>query len=222
MQSGRAATGHSIVERVASPRDASTSVVSDECASFPHGQERWAFQGRGNVGRHLLAILKQRSLIPALPRSGPAMSSHSASSGTGPVTQLLDAICHGRARADDLLPYVYDELRKLAAQRLHEEKPGQTLQPTALVHEAYLRLVGDGEHSGWDSRGHFFAAAAEAMRRILVDQARRKGACVMGETCSESSCCSAMRLLTRILTNCWLSTKPSPRLRLLIMTKHGS
>jgi RNA polymerase sigma factor (TIGR02999 family) len=76
---------------------------------------------------------------------------------------------------DELLPVVYDELRKLAARRLSHEKPGQTLEATALVHEAYLRLVGDGGGSHWNNRGHFFAAAAEAMRRILVESARRKG-----------------------------------------------
>src|SRR5262249_51799735 len=75
---------------------------------------------------------------------------------------------------DQLLPLVYDELRQLAAQRLAHEKPGQTLQATALVHEAYLRLVGTDPQQPWDSRGHFFAAAAEAMRRILVENARRK------------------------------------------------
>jgi len=98
------------------------------------------------------------------------------------VTRLLDAIDRGDPKASaDLLPLVYAELRKLAAQKLAHEKPGQTLQATALVHEAYLRLVGDrpsaaGSAGGsrWDSRGHFFAAAAEAMRRILVEQARRK------------------------------------------------
>jgi RNA polymerase sigma factor (TIGR02999 family) len=73
-----------------------------------------------------------------------------------------------------MLPLIYDELRKLAAQRLAQEKPGHTLQPTALVHEAYLRLVGQGDEQHWDNRGHFFAAAAEAMRRILVENARRK------------------------------------------------
>jgi RNA polymerase sigma factor (TIGR02999 family) len=91
------------------------------------------------------------------------------------VTILLDAV-----RSDEpgtpaeLLPLVYDELRRLAAQRLSHEPPGQTLQPTALVHEAYLRLVGDADVAGWDNRGHFFAAAAEAMRRILVENARHK------------------------------------------------
>ena len=89
------------------------------------------------------------------------------------VTRLLEAAQTGDPRAAaDLLPLVYGELRRLAAARLATECPGQTLQPTALVHEAYLRLVGDQQ---FDGRGHFFAAAAEAMRRILIDQARRKG-----------------------------------------------
>jgi RNA polymerase sigma factor (TIGR02999 family) len=92
------------------------------------------------------------------------------------VTRILSAIEHGDpSAADQLLPLVYDELRKLAAQRLAQEKPGQTLEATALVHEAYLRLVDGDQARHWDSRGHFFAAAAEAMRRILVDQARRRG-----------------------------------------------
>jgi RNA polymerase sigma factor (TIGR02999 family) len=91
------------------------------------------------------------------------------------VTRILSAIEHGDPHASEqLLPLVYDELRQLAAQKLAHEKPGQTLQATALVHEAYLRLVGDTGRERWDSRGHFFAAAAEAMRRILIDQARRK------------------------------------------------
>jgi len=91
------------------------------------------------------------------------------------VTRILDAIGQGDTCASaQLLPLVYDELRRLAAERMAQEKPGQTLQPTALVHEAYLRLVGQGEERYWDSRGHFFAAAAEVMRRILVEQARRK------------------------------------------------
>jgi len=91
------------------------------------------------------------------------------------VTRLLDAAAAGDSRAaEDLLPLVYDELRRLAAAKLARENPGQTLQATALVHEAYLRLVGpDGGHA-WNGRGHFFAAAAEAMRRILVENARRK------------------------------------------------
>src|SRR5437660_6037929 len=91
------------------------------------------------------------------------------------VTRLLDAAAAGdRRAADDLLPLVYDELRKLAAARMAAESPGQTLEATALVHEAYLRLVGPADDRRWDGRGHFFAAAAEAMRRILVENARRK------------------------------------------------
>jgi RNA polymerase sigma factor (TIGR02999 family) len=91
------------------------------------------------------------------------------------VTRVLSAIEQGDPHAaDQLLPLVYDELRRLAAQKLAQEKPGQTLEATALVHEAYVRLVGTGEPQNWDGRGHFFAAAAEAMRRILIDQARRK------------------------------------------------
>jgi RNA polymerase sigma factor (TIGR02999 family) len=91
------------------------------------------------------------------------------------VTRILEAVGQNdQQAAAELLPLVYDELRKLAAQRLVQEKPGQTLQATALVHEAYLRLVGSDDGRDWNSRGHFFAAAAEAMRRILVEQARRK------------------------------------------------
>jgi RNA polymerase sigma factor (TIGR02999 family) len=91
------------------------------------------------------------------------------------VTRILEAIQRGDPHAArQLLPLVYDELRKLAADRIAREKPGQTLQATALVHEAYLRLVGARQPQMWDGRGHFFAAAAEAMRRILVEQARRK------------------------------------------------
>lgn len=90
------------------------------------------------------------------------------------VTRILKAIELGQARAtDELLPLLYEELRALAAQRLSHESPGQTLQATALVHEAYLRLLG-ADHQNWDGRRHFFAAAAEAMRRILVDHARYK------------------------------------------------
>jgi RNA polymerase sigma factor (TIGR02999 family) len=91
------------------------------------------------------------------------------------VSRILEKIQQGEpSAADALLPLVYDELRKLAAARLAQENPGQTLQATALVHEAYLRLVGEGLDKHWDHRGHFFAAAADAMRRILVEQARRK------------------------------------------------
>ena len=91
------------------------------------------------------------------------------------ITQLLDAAAAGDPKAAaDLLPLVYDELRKLAAARMASEAPNHTLQPTALVHEAYVRLVGPDPGRDWNGRGHFFAAAAEAMRRILVDQAREK------------------------------------------------
>jgi RNA polymerase sigma factor (TIGR02999 family) len=91
------------------------------------------------------------------------------------VTRILVAIQHGEAHASEqLLPLVYEELRKLAAHRLEGERAGQTLQATALVHEAYLRLVDVAQRQQWDGRGHFFAAAAEAMRRILIENARRK------------------------------------------------
>ena len=91
------------------------------------------------------------------------------------VTRILSAIEQGdTGAASQLLPLIYDELRKLAAQKLAREQPGQTLQATALVHEAYLRLVGDGEARCWDRRGHFFAAAATAMHRILIERARQK------------------------------------------------
>jgi RNA polymerase sigma factor (TIGR02999 family) len=92
------------------------------------------------------------------------------------ITQVLNAIEQGDPHAAvQLLPLVYEELRKLAAARFAQEKAGQTLQPTALVHEAYLRLVGAEQAGHWNSRGHFFAAAAEAMRRILVERARKRG-----------------------------------------------
>ena len=91
------------------------------------------------------------------------------------VTRILTAIEQGdRQAAEQLLPLVYDELRSLAARKLAQEKPGQTLQATALVHEVYLRMVGRDNHRSWKDRGHFFAAAAQGMRRILVDNARRK------------------------------------------------
>src|SRR6266849_2499611 len=90
------------------------------------------------------------------------------------VTRILEALQHGDGNAaDELIPLVYEELRRLAAHKMANERPGQTLQPTALVHEAYLRLIGSGQEL-WNGRGHFFAAAAEAMRRILVENARRK------------------------------------------------
>lgn len=91
------------------------------------------------------------------------------------ITHILNAIDAGEPHAAaQLLPLVYDQLRKLAAARMAQERPGQTLDATALVHEAYLRLIGNGPEQHWDGRGHFFAAAAEAMRRILVENARRK------------------------------------------------
>src|ERR1700680_3828707 len=93
------------------------------------------------------------------------------------VTRILSALEQGDPHAaEQLLPLVYEELRQLAAQKLAQEKPGQTLQATALVHEAYLRLVNTEKAQGWNSRGHFFGAAAEAMRRILIGNARRKRA----------------------------------------------
>ncbi len=97
------------------------------------------------------------------------------------VTEILAQIDRGDPEAaEQLLPLVYEELRRLAASKLAQEKPGQTLQATALVHEAYARLVGQAVEQRWDGRGHFFAAAAESMRRILVDNARRKRACKHG------------------------------------------
>jgi RNA polymerase sigma factor (TIGR02999 family) len=97
------------------------------------------------------------------------------------VTRVLSAIEGGDPHAaEQLLPLVYQELRRLAAQKLAQEKPGQTLEATALVHEAYLRLVGGEQAPHWNSRGHFFVAAAEAMRRILVEQARRRNAAKRG------------------------------------------
>jgi RNA polymerase sigma factor (TIGR02999 family) len=101
--------------------------------------------------------------------------------GMADVTQILNAIQQGDTHASaELLPVVYEELRKLATARLADEKPGQTLQATALVHEAYLRLVGGAQTRDWDGRGHFFAAAAEAMRRILIDRARHKATAKRG------------------------------------------
>jgi RNA polymerase sigma factor (TIGR02999 family) len=101
------------------------------------------------------------------------------------VTQVLDAIEKGDPHAAaQLLPLVYDELRKLAAVRMARELPGQTLQATALVHEAYLRLVGAEKAQPWENRAHFFAAAAEAMRRILIEEARRKGRVKRGGDCN--------------------------------------
>jgi RNA polymerase sigma factor (TIGR02999 family) len=104
------------------------------------------------------------------------------------VTRILSGIEQGDpSAAEQLLPLIYDELRNLAGQKLAREKPGQTLQATALVHEAYLRLTGGDKTQHWNSRGHFFAAAAEAMRRILVDQARRKLSLRRGGTLQRQS-----------------------------------
>src|SRR4030042_582298 len=115
------------------------------------------------------------------------------------VTRILNAIERGDAKAtDELLPLVYEELRLLAAQKLSHEPPGQTLQATALVHEAYIRLVGD-EPRSWENRGHFFAAAAEAMRRILIDHARRKRSLKRGgDSCRVSLDDAALLVETNI------------------------
>ena len=111
------------------------------------------------------------------------------------VTQILSAIERGDpSAADKLLPLVYDELRKLAARKLAQEKPGQTLEATALVHEAYLRLVDVDKVQHWDSRGHFFAAAAEAMRRILIDEARSKMRAKHGGTLNRVSLDTALSI----------------------------
>ncbi len=100
--------------------------------------------------------------------------------GLSEITLTLDAVARGQKHAsEDLLPLVYEELRRLAAVRMAQEAPGQTLQPTALVHEAWLQLVGPGERS-WENRAHFFGAAASAMRRILIDRARRKASIKRG------------------------------------------
>ena len=107
------------------------------------------------------------------PRGDPGTEGHLIDPARAEVTRILEAVAHGKGQAArDLLPLVYDELRKLAAHGLAGEAAGQTLQATALVHEAYLRLVGPGPDRSWEHRGQFFAAAAEAMRRILVDRAR--------------------------------------------------
>ncbi len=96
------------------------------------------------------------------------------------ITLVLEQLATGKAKPEELLPLVYQQLRELATAKLAHEKPGQTLEPTALVHEAYLRIVDGANHPQFDHRGHFFAAAAEAMRRILVDNARRKKAAKHG------------------------------------------
>ncbi len=99
----------------------------------------------------------------------------------GDITQILDALQRGEPLAtEQLMPLVYEELRRLAGRKMAQEAVDHSLQPTALVDEAYLRLVGDGAHRAWDSRGHFYAAAAEAMRRILIESARRRGSLKRG------------------------------------------
>src|SRR5206468_1926935 len=138
---------------------------------------RWRVSGAdgigpsAEVGRNVsleLLLSGAANVAGSLRERGPA-SGASRLLSMSEVTRILSAIEQGDPHASEgLLPLVYDELRKLAAQRLAQEKPGQTLQATALVHEAYVRLVGHEDDRGWDSRGHFFVAAAEAMRRILV------------------------------------------------------
>jgi RNA polymerase sigma factor (TIGR02999 family) len=122
------------------------------------------------IGRRVLAGL--RGFVD---RRRPTIYPQQLMSDATQVTQILNSVEQGDPQAAErLLPLVYDELRRLAAHRLKQESPGQTLQATALVHEAYLRLVDDRHRQSWNSRGHFFGAAAEAMRRILVESARRK------------------------------------------------
>jgi RNA polymerase sigma factor (TIGR02999 family) len=133
------------------------------------------------------------------------------------VTRILSAIEQGDPQAaEQLLPLVYDELRKLAGAKLAQEKPGQTLQATALVHEAYLRLVDAKAVSNWDSRSHFFAAAAEAMRRIMIDQARRKHSQSAAEACGGYNLmkapCWPRRTIIR-LTTFWLWKRPCNNLK---------
>ena len=130
----------------------------------------------------------------------------------GEVTQMMTAIERGEPRAAELLlPLVYTELRHLAAQKLSQEKPGQTLQATALVHEAWLRLVGaeqDGDKPKWDGRRHFFGAAAEAMRRILIENARRKARPAMAAVANTSAWMKSRSPPHCPTTSCWRWTKP--------------
>lgn len=123
-----------------------------------------------------LAVAHQQSIGQDLYSSWAPLAASAILGRMADVTQILSQIEQGDASAaNQLLPLVYDELRKLAAARMAQEQPGQTLQATALVHDAYVRLVDVEKAQRWDSRGHFFAAAAEAMRRILVEQARKRG-----------------------------------------------
>ncbi len=127
------------------------------------------------------------------------------------VTSILSAIEQGDGRAaEELLPLVYEELRHLAAQKLAGERPGQTLDATALVHEAYIRLVDVDQAQHWNSRGHFFAAAAEAMRRILVDRADRSRPPNAAEAGTASTCRTTNRPRWIVTRNCWPWTKCWP------------
>jgi RNA polymerase sigma factor (TIGR02999 family) len=126
------------------------------------------------------------------------------------VTRILSAIEDGDGGASNqLLPLVYDELRKLAAQRLAQEKPGQTLQATALVHAAYVRLVDTDEAQPWNSRGHFFAAAGEAMRRILVEKARQKKSARAGGDLRRVASPTSSRPTRAEVSTCLLWMRPS-------------
>ena len=130
--------------------------------------------------------------------------------GVNDVTQILNAMEQGDAQAaDKLLPLVYDELRRLAAQKLAQEAPGQTLQATSLVHEAYLRLVDVRQPQRWQGRRHFFAAAAEAIRRILVERARQKRALKRGGNLVRQAFDEAIVAAPETPTTCWHWTKHS-------------
>ena len=122
---------------------------------------------RGDDDPHLHAVAAR------IEQDGSVAISYHRAVGSGEVTRLIRAVARGEPGSEELLVQVYEELRRIARARMARERPGHTLQPTALVHEAYLRLVGDAEIA-WDSRAHFYAAAAEAMRRILIDHARRR------------------------------------------------
>ena len=139
--------------------------------------------GAGKRSR-IVALRKNRQFsLQTGPSPGASMETSPADDGnaSGAVTRVFDAFRRGEVRAaDQLLPLVYDELRRLAAARLAREAPGQTLQPTALVHEAYLRVLGPDPARPWDGTAHFYAAAAEAMRRILIDRARDRQAAQAG------------------------------------------
>ena len=146
-------------------------------SQYGRGIDRaWTTELRGRT-RHLRRCRFRRKLPTATTRRYGANSGHVRAmlAGMSDVTRMLLAIEQGDQQASaDLLPLVYQELRKLAAVELQREPAGHTLQPTALVHEAYLRLVGEDDEPHWNHRGHFYVAAAEAMRRILVESARRK------------------------------------------------